>query len=121
MYADILENASGSVGRQQGIGQYEAQIKGEMINDGVHNDNGVQYDVGGSDVQPLLPVQSGTELLPAGGRPKREKRPNVKYSSEEYDLSKVSASRTNLVLSGLYVQQCRPRHRGRYQEKSRRL
>ena len=113
--ADILDDVSGSVGMQQGVGQYEAEIREEMINDGV------QDDVGGSDVQPLLPVQSGTKLLPAGGRPKRKQRPNVKYSSEEYDLSKVSASRTNLVLSGLYVQQCRHRHRGRYQEKSRRL
>ena len=109
--ADILDDTSGSVGRQQ----YEVENREEMINDGV------QDDVWGSDVQPPLPVQSGTDLLPAGGRPKREKRPNVKYSSEEYDLSKVSASKTNLVLSGLYVQQCRPRHRWRYQEKSRRL
>ena len=105
---------------QQGLGQYEAETVGEIREDGVLN--GVQYEAVGSDEQPLLPVQSGSEMMPTvGQRPKREKRPNVKYSSEEYDLSKVSAAKTQLMLSGLYMQQCRPRHRGRYQKKSRRL
>ena len=37
------------------------------------------------------------------GRPKRDRRQNVRYSSEEYDLSKVS-TRATLKLSGIYVQ-----------------
>ena len=51
--------------------------------------------------------------MPSVGRPKRIRRPNVKYGSEEYDLSAVSANKKNLILSGLYVKRGRPMDRGR--------
>ena len=101
--ADRLGNIGGM---QQGLGQYEAETLVEIRDDGLHDDDGVLYEAVVSDEQPLLPAQSGSELMPTvGQRPKREKRPNVKYSSEEYDLSKVSAAKTQLMLSGLYVKQ----------------
>ena len=68
------------------------------------------------NIQPPLPVSSaessGSEM-PSGGRPKRIRRPNVRYGSEEYDLSAVSANKKNLILSGLYVKRGRPMDRGR--------
>ena len=50
--------------------------------------------------------------IPSVGRPKRDRRPNVKYNSEEYDLPSVSASKKRLLLSGLCVKQGRPKTRG---------
>ena len=63
--------------------------------------------------QSQLPELSGSVLQPTVGRPQREKRPNVRYSAEEYDLATVSASRAGLILSGLYVKQGRLKNRGR--------
>ena len=59
-------------------------------------------------------MQVGLEYFPGlVGRPKRDRRPNVRYSAEEYDLASVSASKRRLVLSGVYVKQGRLKDRGR--------
>ena len=63
--------------------------------------------------EPQSPVPSGSMMQPTVGRPKRDRKPNVKYSAEEYDLDSVSASKRRLLLSGLYVKQGRPKDRGR--------
>ena len=63
--------------------------------------------------QPQSPVSSGSILQPTVGRPKRDRKPNVKYSSEEYELASVSASKRKLVLSGMFVKQGRLKNRGR--------
>ena len=34
---------------QQGLGQYEAETRGEIEDDGVHDDDRVQYEAVGSD------------------------------------------------------------------------
>ena len=60
------------------------------------------------------PIQTGILLQLAVGRPQRDRKPNVRYSAEEYDLAKLSASKKGLLLSGLYVKQVRPKDRGRY-------
>ena len=56
-------------------------------------------------------VQSNvpTDNMPVSpvGRPKRDRRPNVKYSADEYKLAGLSASKPGLLLSGLYVRQGR--------------
>ena len=86
---------------QEATGQYQTNPGSEMVDDGAPTDN-VQNDEVGVNVQPLLPVPSSTEV-PAVGRPKRDRKPNVKYGSDEYDLSSLSASKRRLVLSGLHV------------------
>ena len=50
--------------------------------------------------EPVLPPSSST-----GDRPRRERKPNVKYSAEEYDLTEASATHHALVvqLSRLFV------------------
>ena len=96
---------------QEATGQYQTNPGSEMVDDGAPTDN-VQNDEVGVNVQPLLPVPSSTEV-PAVGRPKRDRKPNVKYRSDEYDLSSVSASKRRLVLSGLHVKQSRLMERGR--------
>ena len=78
-----------------------------------HEAHDFVQDVDVSMGAPSSPVPSGTDI-PAVERPKRNKRPNVKYSSEEYDLSAVSAVKKGLCLSGLYITQCKPRTRGKY-------
>ena len=68
------------------------------------------------DVKNENEAEGGTDVMMGGevdmnaqtdsdwnGRPKRDRRQNVRYSSEEYDLSKVS-TRATLKLSGIYVQ-----------------
>ena len=35
--------------------------------------------------------------------PKRERKPNIKYSSEEYDLSAVSAMNRKVLLFGMHI------------------
>ena len=71
----------------------------------------MQNDEVRPDVQSPLPVPTSSEV-PTVGRPKRDRRPNVKYNSEEYDLPSVSASKKRLLLSGLCVKQGRPKTRG---------
>ena len=100
--ADTPDNTGGLVGVQHGTEQCQSDAGGEFVDDGVHGIDSVQYDEGGLDVQPLLPEPSGSEI-PSVGRPKRARKPNVKYNSEEYDLSSVSASKKRLLLSGLCV------------------
>ena len=108
--ADTSDNTSSLVGMQQGVSQYQSDRGVDMNDTGAPDIDSVQNDEVDLDVQPLSPVTSGGETV---GRPKRDRRPNVKYRSEEYDLSSVSASKKGLLLSGLYVKQWRPRNRGR--------
>ena len=41
--------------------------------------------------------------LPVIERSRRQKRPNVRYSELEYDLSSVAAPKKRFQLSGLYI------------------
>ena len=95
--------------------QWGANDVGDGIIDDVGNDGRSQDNDKEGQMQPLsqLPELSGSVSQPTVGRPKREKRPNVRYSAEEYDLATVSASTAGLVLSGLYVQRGRLKNRGR--------
>ena len=103
--AETSGNTSGLVGTQQG----QSETVSEIIDDGVLHDTDSRQC---NDMQPLSPVPSAS-TIPTVGRPKRDRRPNVKYSTDEYDLSAVSATRKGLLLSGVYVKQGRPKDRGR--------
>ena len=92
----------------------EQQQSGDnYANDGIVEYVGNDEEEGQLQPQPQLPELSGSVLQPSVGRPRRDKRPNVRYSAEEYDLATVSASTAGLVLSGLYVQRGRLKNRGR--------
>ena len=95
--------------------QWGANDVGDGIIDDVGNDDRSQDNDKDEQMQAhsQLPELSGSVSQPTVGRPKREKRPNVRYSAEEYDLAAVSASTAGLVLSGLYVQRGRLKNRGR--------
>ena len=108
--ADTLDNTSSLVGMQQETHQYQSGTGIEMNDDGAPDVDNVQNDEMAQEVQPLSPVPSCGETV---GRPQRDRRPNVRYRSDEYDLSSVSAAKKCLLLSGLYVKQRRPRNRGR--------
>ena len=108
--ADRSDNTGSLVGMQQSTSQYQSDTGVEMSGDGAPDIDSVQDEEMGQEVQPLLPVPSGGETV---GRPQRDRRPNVRYRSDEYDLSSVSASNKCLLLSGLYVNQGRPSNRGR--------
>ena len=88
-----------------------------MIDDTQHTVDGeadidsLQNDKVGPDMQPMSPVSLGSGT-PTVGRPKRDRRPNVKYRPEEYNLSSVSASKC-MLLSCLYVKQYKPMDGGR--------
>jgi len=107
---DTSDDRSSLVDMQQSMRQGQQDSGIEMVGHGAHD---VEQDVEVSMGAPSSPVPSGNDM-PAVERPKRNRRANVKYSSEEYDLSAVSAVRKGLCLSGLYVKQCEPRSRGRY-------
>ena len=81
---------------QEATGLYQSDTGGQDINDGAPSTDTMQNSEVGLNVQPLSPVPSCSEV-PAVGRPKRDRRPNVKYRSDEYDLSKVSAAKETLV------------------------
>ena len=96
-----------AVGAQRGAELTQAETGGKTVDIGgaahVSEEMGrVQSNVP-TDNMPVSPV----------GRPKRDRRPNVKYSADEYDLATVSASRAGLTLSGLYVKPGRLKDRGR--------
>ena len=108
--ADTLDKTYSLIGMQQGTHQYQSGTGVEMNNDGTSAVDSVQNDEMAQEVQPLSPVPSCGETV---GRPQRDRRPNVRYRSDEYDLSSVSAAKKCLLLSGLYVKQGRPRNRAR--------
>ena len=61
-----------------------------------------------TDVQLQVPGQisdddSTTNQSPVIDRPRRQRRPNVRYSELEYDLSSVAAPKKRFQLSGLYI------------------
>ena len=49
---------------------------------------------------PAAPVMSNSPII---NRPRREKKPNIKYSSAEYDLSALSAGEQKVWLFGLHI------------------
>ena len=109
--AQSTPETSDNAGQLADIGHYQSGADDVVdgIITGVVNDDRTQDNDITSNVQPQSPVPSGSMLQPTVGRPKRDRRPNVKYSAEEYDLAKLSASKKGLLLSGLYVKQGRPK------------
>ena len=85
-----------------------SEMIGEVINDGSSQPKDMEPD---ELVQSTAP--SGNMMQPTVNRPTRDRKPNVKYNTEEYDLSEVSAYKKNLFISGLYVKQGRQKDRGR--------
>ena len=106
--ADTPENTNSLDGMQQETGWSQSGTGSEMVDSGAHDTDSGQYN----NMQPLSPVPSASEL-PAVRRPQRDKRPNVRYNTDEYDLSGVSVTRRGLLLSGVYVKQGRPKDRKR--------
>ena len=77
----------------------------DMSVDQVRHDN--QGDeVGGIIQNEVSDIVSNDDPV-QNGRPKRNRKQNVKYSSQEYDLSNISIhpGTPNLKLSSIYVQQ----------------
>ena len=95
---DTPDTASILNDMQQSMGQDHVETGCEMISDDV------RYDEMEPGVLPLSPEQSDSNEALAVGRPRRARRPNVKYSTDEYDLSAVSAThQKKRVLSGMMV------------------
>ena len=90
--ASILNNM------KQIMGQDHMETGSEMISDDV------QYDEMEPGVLPVSPEQWDSNEALAIGKPRRVRRPNVKCSTDENNLSAVSVThQTKLVLSGLIV------------------
>ena len=90
--------------QQRGMGQYETVTGGgdipgvepSQVND--HQDRKASEErVEGQAESP--------------NRPQRTRRPNVKYSQEEYDLSKISAHTKQAGISGISVEQYKMKDR----------
>ena len=111
-----ITETSDDVGQLNDIDQYRsgAGEVGDGTIGGVDNDDGFLNNDTETNVQSESPIQTGSMLQPAVGRPQRDRKQNVRYSAEEYDLAKLSAFGKGLLLSGLYVKQVRPKDRGRY-------
>ena len=87
----IVEN--GIMGNDMTDDQLRHDIQGDEVGGTAENevtDNTIVHD------DPVL-----------NGRPKRDRKQNVRYSSEEYDLSKISSypDKSKLTLSSIFVQQ----------------
>ena len=84
--------------QQQGMGQYETVISGGgipvVIPTHLDDQQEMRTTEYRNDIQTELP-----------GRPQRTRRPNVKYSQEEYDLTKISAHIKQAGISGISADQ----------------
>ena len=69
-----------------GTGQGQTETADSDISGGSDNDEVALTENTRDAVQPTEVVRPG----PSSGRPQRTRRPNVRYSQQEYDLSKVS-------------------------------
>ena len=107
------EDTSDDVSNLAGIEQPQSGTDDEIFNEGENDDN-PQASGTDTDGQVQLPVPSGNMMEPTVGRPMRNRRPNVRYNAEEFDLSGVSAYKKNLLISGLNVKQGRRKDRGKY-------
>ena len=89
---------------QQGMEQYETGTGGRDI----PNEEQIQ----GNDHQDIRVAEDrvGSQMR-SPSRPQRARRPNVKYSQEEYDLSKISAHMKQAGISGISVKQFRRQDR----------
>ena len=111
----------GSVGDGLGLSvPSDGAVKVNEWEDGIQQDQdqAVHDDAhvvlcGDEDVN-ILPRVSGQDqcenipdepafVSPTINRPRRERKPNIKYSSEEYDLSAVSAMNRKVLLFGMNV------------------
>ena len=63
---------------------------------------------GGSYQVNVSDDDSGPSQLPSVDRPRRQRRPNVRYSDQEYDLSAVATPKKSIQLLGLYISKKRP-------------
>jgi hypothetical protein len=69
--------------------QVEVQTIGGRGHDGARGGHGVGRQAGGDDDAQVVQVQQGADDAQEGARPVRRRRPDVKYSAAEYDLSTV--------------------------------
>ena len=76
-------------------------IEGPVVDFAYHGDD--DTDVGEQLPSHVSDDDGGTSQLPIIGRPRRQRRPNVKYSDQEYDLSAVAAPKKRIQLLGLYI------------------
>ena len=80
-------------------GVVDVQGPGEDVECHGDNDTGVRQHIPshGSD------DDGGLHQSPIIDRPRRQRRPNVRYSDHEYDLSSVAAPKERFQLLGLYI------------------
>ena len=76
-------------------------IEGPVVDVAYHGDD--DTDVGEQLPSHVSDDDGGTSQLPIIDRPRRQRRLNVKYSDQEYDLSAVAAPKNRIQLLGLYI------------------
>ena len=84
--------------QQQGMGQHETVFSGNGMPDVEQTHLDDQQDMRTAEYRNEAQTESP-------GRPQRTRRPNVKYSQEEYDLSEISASSRQAGISGISARQ----------------
>ena len=99
-----LEDEDDGVGeqsevQQQGMRHYEAvQGGGEILHE-------EQSHLAGNHDMPVAENRVENNQTRSPVRPQRSRKPNVRYSKEEYDLSTISAHIKQAGLSGMSVKQ----------------
>ena len=99
-----LEDKDDGVGEQsevlqQGMRHYEAVQGGdELLHEG-------QSHLAGDHDMPVAENRVDNNQARSPVRPQRTRKPNVRYSQEEYDLSNISAHIKQAGLSGMSVKQ----------------
>ena len=82
----------------------DVQGPGEDVEDHGDSDTGVRQQIPSHDSDD----GGGIHQSPISDRPRRQRRPNVRYSDREYDLSSAVAPRERFQLLGLSVVKKRP-------------
>ena len=99
--ADVIPDGGGDIIPELGCGVVENVMSDDQISNDSQGD-----EVGGIIDNGVTDNTVTNEVPVSNGRPKRDRKQNVRYSSEEYDLSAVSLNpRTaKLKLSSIFVQ-----------------
>ena len=90
--------------QRQGMGQFETGINGGGVPEVEQTHLDDQQDMRTAECRNDHQAESP-------GRPQRTRRPNVKYSQEEYDLSGISAYNRQAGISGISARQVKRKDR----------
>ena len=91
------------------MGTLRLEVPGTPIGSEIFQD--AQSHLAGNHDMPVAEDRVGYNQTRSPVRPQRTRKPNVKYSQEDYDLSNISADIKQAGISGMSVKQSNTKER----------